>query len=319
MEEERQRPDLAFLFPGQGSQAVGMLQDLAAAFPQVRETFAEASEALGFDLWRLVQEGPAEKLDQTVNTQPALLAAGVAVWRVWQSQTDACPAWMAGHSLGEYTALVCAGSLPFPDTVKLVAERGRLMQTAVPEGEGAMAAILGLEDHVVVGLCRKVSEETGQRVAAANFNAPGQVVIAGETAAVERACEAAREAGAKRALKLAVSVPSHCELMKPAAERFAALLEAVPVEMPKIAVIHNVDVGTHAAPEVIRALLAQQLYSPVRWSDTIRFLRDQGVIRFVEAGPGKVLTGLNKRIVKECRTLPVFDPATLAASLEEIV
>jgi len=317
MEEARQRPDLAFLFPGQGSQAVGMLADLAAAFPQVRDTFAEASEVLGFDLWRLVQQGPETELNQTANTQPALLAAGVAVWRVWYGQTRICPAWMAGHSLGEYTALVCAESLAFPDAVRLVAQRGRLMQTAVPEGKGAMAAILGLEDHVVVGICNQVGAADGL-VAAANFNAPGQVVIAGEAEAVEKACEAAKAAGAKRAVRLAVSVPSHCELMRPAAEKMAQLLEETPLRTPRVAVVHNVDVGTHAAPEVIRVLLAQQLYSPVRWSDTIRFLHDQGVDRFVEAGPGKVLTGLNRRIVKSCQTLPIYDPATLDIAMEKL-
>ncbi len=315
--EPQQRPYLAFLFPGQGSQSVGMLAALADEYPQVRETFEEASEALGFDLWQLTRQGPAERLNQTVNTQPALLAAGVAVWRLWCGQTGIRPAWVAGHSLGEYTALVCAEALNFADAVKLVAERGRLMQSAVPEGVGAMAAILGLEDHVVVHLCREVSSRNGL-VSAANFNAPGQVVIAGEASAVDKACEAAKAAGAKRAVKLPVSVPSHCELMKPAAEKFAALLEKIPVRMPAVTVVHNVDVGTHTAPEVIRAMLAEQLYSPVRWSDSMRFLHDQGVSTFVEAGPGKVLTGLNKRIVKECRTLPVFDPASLATALEEI-
>ncbi len=317
MEKEQQRAYLAFLFPGQGSQAVGMLAELAQAFPRVEQTYAEASEVLGFDLWRLTQEGPAERLNQTVNTQPALLAAGVAVWRVWCEQTDSRPAWMAGHSLGEYTALVCAESLNFSDAVKLVAERGRLMQSAVPKGRGAMAAILGLEDHLVVRLCREICIHNGL-VSAANFNAPGQVVIAGETAAVDKACQAAKDAGARRAVKLPVSVPSHCELMKPAAEAFAQLLEQVPVQMPTITVVHNVDVGTHAAPEVIRAVLTEQLYSPVRWSDSIRFLQDQGVGKFIEAGPGKVLAGLNKRIVKERRTLPVYDPVSLAAALEEL-
>lgn len=310
-------PNLAFLFPGQGSQAVGMLAELAQVSPKVQETFAEASEALGFDLWQLVQEGPEEALNQTINTQPALLAAGVAVWRVWCERTSVRPAWMAGHSLGEFAALVCAESLSFSDAVRLVAERGRLMQSAVPEGMGGMAAILGLEDHIVVRLCREVAAGDGV-VTAANFNAPGQVVIAGEAEAVARVCEAAKAAGAKRAVVLPVSVPSHCPLMRPAAAEFAGFLEQVPLATPKIDVVHNVDVGMHSAPEVIRTLLVEQLYSPVRWSDTIRFLRDQGVENFVECGPGKVLTGLNRRIVPECRTWPIFDPETLADALEAL-
>ncbi len=307
--------NLAFVFPGQGSQSVGMLKDLAQVSPKVQDTFAEASEALGLDLWQLVQEGPAEALNQTVNTQPALLAAGVAIWRVWCERTQVRPAWMAGHSLGEYCALVCAEGLAFPDAVRLVVERGRLMQSAVPEGKGSMAAILGLEDHIVVRLCREVDAADGV-VTAANFNAPGQVVIAGEAMAVAKACEVAKARGAKRAVMLPVSVPSHCPLMRPAAAEFAQLLAKVPLQPPKITVVHNVDVGTHFAPEVIRALLTEQLYSPVRWSDTIRFLRDQGVKGFVECGPGKVLTGLNKRIVPDCLALPLFDPETLANALE---
>ncbi|MBN2702284.1 MAG: ACP S-malonyltransferase [Methylohalobius sp. ZOD2] len=308
--------NLVFVFPGQGSQSLGMLAELAQTFPQVETTFAEASRALGWDLWQLVQEGPADRLNQTANTQPALLAAGVAVWRVWSERASVRPAWMAGHSLGEYTALVCAGALEFADAVRLVAERGRLMQSAVPEGKGAMAAVLGLEDHIVVRLCRE--HASAGAVSAANFNAPGQVVIAGEADAVAEVCEAAKQAGAKRALKLAVSVPSHSDLMRPAAAEFSRLLEQTSVQMPEVTVVHNVDVGTHAAPEVIRALLAEQLYSPVRWSDTIRFLRDQGVQEFVECGPGKVLTGLNKRIVPECIALPVHDPKTLANALEAL-
>ncbi|WP_460034846.1 ACP S-malonyltransferase [Methylothermus subterraneus] len=310
-------PRLAFVFPGQGSQSVGMLAELAKLSPLVQETFAEASQALGLDLWRLVQEGPEEALNQTVHTQPALLAAGVAVWRVWCARTPVRPAWVAGHSLGEYTALVCAESLAFQDAVRLVAERGRLMQSAVPEGKGRMAAILGLEDHIVVRLCREVAVDHGL-VTAANFNAPGQVVIAGEAEAVAKACEVAKAKGAKRALVLPVSVPSHCPLMQQAAAEFAKRLNEVPLAMPKIDVIHNVDVGTHPAPEVIRALLAEQLYSPVRWSDTIRFLRDQGVIHFVECGPGKVLTGLNKRIAPECRTWSLSDPEGFQDALEAL-
>lgn len=306
---------LAFVFPGQGSQSVGMLAELAQVSQKVQDTFAEASQVLGFDLWQLVQIGPAEALNQTVNTQPALLAAEVAIWRVWCERTQVRPAWMAGHSLGEYAALVCAEGLAFPDAVRLVAERGRLMQSAVPEGKGGMAAILGLEDHIVVRLCREVSANN-RPVIAANFNAPGQVVIAGEAMAVAKACEAAKIAGAKRAVVLPVSVPSHCPLMQPAAAEFARLLAKIPLQPPKIKVVHNVDVGTHSAPEVIRALLKEQIYSPVRWSDTIRFLCAQGVEGFVECGPGKVLTGLNRRIVPECRTWPIFDSETLANALE---
>ncbi|MCX8049383.1 MAG: ACP S-malonyltransferase [Methylohalobius sp.] len=309
---------LAFLFPGQGSQTVGMLKGLAKISSQVEETFAQASQALGFDLWRLVQEGPEEQLNLTVHTQPALLAAGVAVWRVWCERTSVRPAWMAGHSLGEFTALVCAESLDFPTAVQLVAERGRLMQSAVPEGRGSMAAILGLEDHIVVRLCQEVSAAGYGLVTAANFNAPGQVVIAGEAQAVAKACEEAKARGAKRALPLAVSVPSHCPLMRAAASKFAELLAQVPLASPKVGVVHNVDVGVHPAPEVIRPVLAEQLYSPVRWSDTIRFLCQQGVSDFVECGPGKVLTGLNKRIAAGCGAWPLADPEGVTSALEAL-
>ncbi|QXP87375.1 ACP S-malonyltransferase [Methylococcus capsulatus] len=310
---------LAFLFPGQGSQSIGMLADLAAVHPVVGETFAEASEVLGFDLWCLVQEGPEEELNQTVNTQPAMLAAGVATWRIWCSLTDRRPAWMAGHSLGEYSALVAAGALGFADAVKLVAQRGRLMQEAVPPGAGSMAAILGLEDPQVVAACKEASTRDSV-VTPANFNAPGQVVIAGASQAVERAIVAAKALGAKRAVLLPVSVPSHCALMAPASEKFAALLSETSFESPRdrIGVVHNVDVATHPSPEVIRAVLAQQISQPVRWSETIRFLSDQGVRRFVECGPGKVLAGLNKRIVSSEATLAIVDQDSLNTALESI-
>lgn len=311
------RPDLAFLFPGQGSQSLGMLDKAASQFPQIVATFNEASQVLGVDLWGLVQEGPEELLNQTVNTQPVMLAAGVALWRVWNDQGGAQPAWMAGHSLGEYTALVCAGSLGFKDAVTVVAERGRLMQSAVAPGAGAMAAVLGLEDSKVIALCRDISGSAGL-VEAVNFNAPGQVVIAGQTEAVERACEAAKAAGAKRAVVLPVSVPSHCALMKSAAEKLHSLLDSIAFDIPKIPVVHNVDVGTHAAPEVIRSLLAEQLYSPVRWTDSIRFMRDQGINYFVECGPGKVLSGLNKRIARDRAAYPIEDPEVLNKALEDI-
>ncbi len=308
--------NLAFVFPGQGSQSIGMLAELADAFPRVKQVFEQASDALGMDLWHLVQSGPQEELNQTHNTQPAMLAAGVAVWRVWCEQSDVRPEWMAGHSLGEYTGLVCANAISFEDAIRLVAERGRLMQQAVPEGVGAMAAIIGLEDHVVVNLC---AENAGDEVlSAVNFNAPGQVVIAGHAEAVERAMKAAKDAGAKRALKLPVSVPSHCALMKPAAEKLAGLLNEIEVNAPDAVLIHNVDIEAHTAPEVIRSVLAEQLYKPVRWVDSIRFMHDQAVLSFVECGPGKVLMGLNRRIVKEADHYSIYDPATLEKVLEQI-
>lgn len=307
---------LAFVFPGQGSQSVGMLADLAEAYPVVKQTFEEASDALGYDLWALTQNGPAEELNQTDKTQPAMLAAGVAVWRIWCDLTIMRPAWMAGHSLGEYTALVCADAMVFGDAVKLVADRGRFMQEAVPEGVGAMAAIIGLEDHVVVNLC---AEHAGNEVvSAANFNAPGQVVIAGHVAAVERVMAAAKEAGAKRALKLPVSVPSHCALMKPAAEKLGARLQDIKIESPQASLLHNVDVAAHSAPEVIKDVLQEQLYKSVRWVDVIRFMHDQGVQAIVECGPGKVLMGLNRRIVKDLGHFTMYDPATLEKVLEQI-
>ncbi len=307
---------LAFVFPGQGSQSVGMLADLAERFSIVRETFAEAGEALGFDLWDLTANGPEAALNQTQNTQPAMLAAGVAVWRVLQSLSPARPGWMAGHSLGEYTALVCAEALAFSDAVKLVAERGRLMQEAVPAGAGAMAAILGLEEHVVVNACADAAQ--GQVVTAANFNAPGQIVIAGEAAAVERAIEALKAAGAKRALMLPVSVPSHCALMGPAADELYELLRSVRINTPSLTLIHNADVKSHASPDMIRLALKDQLFKPVRWVDSVKFMHDQGARVFVECGPGKVLQGLNKRIAPTATHLTVFDGDSLTSVLEQL-
>ncbi len=304
---------LAFVFPGQGSQSVGMLAELAAAYPVVRDTFAEASAALGYDLWQLTQNGPADELNQTHITQPAMLAAGVASWRVWQQQNGAVPAVMAGHSLGEYSALVCAGALAFTDGVALVAERGRYMQEAVPPGTGAMAAILGLEDAQVVEACNSAAQ--GQVVSAVNFNSPGQVVIAGHAAAVERAMEAAKAMGAKRALPLPVSVPSHCALMQPAAERLAQRLVGINLQVAPIPVINNVDVAVAADADAMRQALARQLYSPVRWVETVQKMAADGVDTLVECGPGKVLVGLNKRIVKEMKTHAIVDTASLDEAL----
>jgi [acyl-carrier-protein] S-malonyltransferase len=306
---------LAFLFPGQGAQSVGMLGELAAHFPIVEETFEEASGTLGYDLWRLVAEGPEERLNLTEHTQPAMLAAGVAVYRIWTQACGIVPGWMAGHSLGEYTALVCGGALQFQDAVGLVAERARLMQSAVPAGEGAMAAILGLDDPKVVAICHRLSTDDAV-VAPANFNAPGQLVIAGHAQAVARAIEEAKAEGAKRAVLLPVSAPSHCPLMTGAAERFREALAKIPMRDPAIPVLHNADVAMHSSPEVIRAVLERQLHSPVRWSDSIRFMSDQGVRRFIECGPGKVLAGLNKRILSEGKTEAMFSPDSLNKALE---
>ena len=306
----------AIVFPGQGSQSVGMLADLAAAFPQVRETFEEASDAIGTDLWALSQEGPAEDLNRTENTQPAMLSAGIAVWRVWQDQGGTQPAMLAGHSLGEYSALVAAGVLAFADAVCLVRERGRLMQAAVPAGEGAMAAILGLDDDQVRAICAEAAQ--GEVAEAVNFNSPGQVVIAGNAAAIARAVEAAKAAGARRALPLDVSVPSHCALMQEAAAALREAMDDITCAVPKIPVLHNVSVATADNPDAIRELLAQQLYSPVRWVETVRAMAEQGVDTLIEAGPGKVLTGLCKRIDKQIAALPVYDGATLDKALETI-
>jgi [acyl-carrier-protein] S-malonyltransferase len=304
---------LAIVFPGQGSQSVGMLAELASVHTEVQATFAEASDVLGYDLWALSQNGPESDLNQTDRTQPAMLAAGVAVWRAWCKQGGATPAFMAGHSLGEYTALVCAGSLAFTDGVSLVAERGRRMQEAVPAGVGAMAAILGLEDDQVRQACTDAAQ--GEVVQAVNFNSPGQVVIAGNKAAVERACEQAKALGAKRAVPLAVSVPSHSSLMKPAAEAFAITLAATDIKAPQIPVIHNADVLAHTTPDAIRDALIRQIYNPVRWVETVQYLGTQGVTRIVEAGPGKVLVGLNKRIDKNIASAAVFDGASLSEAL----
>lgn len=299
----------AFVFPGQGSQAVGMMNAYGDE-PVIRDTFAEAAVALGFDLSALVADGPAEALNQTVNTQPAMLAAGVAVYRLWLAKGGARPALMAGHSLGEYTALAAAGALDFADAVRLVRLRAEAMQNAVPEGVGAMAAILGLDDDAVRAACAEAAQ--GDVVAAVNFNSPGQVVIAGTKAAVERAMALCKEKGAKRALPLPVSVPSHCALMQPAAEKLMAALRQIEVRAPAIPVLHNADVADHADPDAIRDALARQLYSPVRWVESMQALRARGVRLIAECGPGKVLAGLNKRTLEDVPTVAIHDAASLA-------
>jgi len=304
---------LAMVFPGQGSQSVGMLAELAAAFPAVEQTFAEASGALGYDLWARVQQGPADLLNQTACTQPAMLTAGVATWRCWQSRSDLVPALMAGHSLGEYTALVCAGALDFADAVGLVAKRGRYMQDAVPQGVGAMAAILGLDDDQVMSICETAAQD--QVVSAVNFNSPGQVVIAGHATAVQRAMQLAKQAGAKRVLLLPVSVPSHCSLMKPAADTFAGDIASVAIRTPAVPVLHNADVGIHDNAQAIGDALVRQLYKPVRWVETIRAMHASGVTTVLEMGPGKVLAGLNKRIEKSMAAIAVQNPDDLEQAL----
>ncbi|CCF10136.1 [acyl-carrier-protein] S-malonyltransferase [Pantoea sp. PA1] len=305
----------AFVFPGQGSQTVGMLADLAAAYPAVEATFREASDVLGYDLWQLVSQGPAEELNKTWQTQPALLAASVAIYRVWQQQGGQQPALMAGHSLGEYSALVCAGVLNFADAIKLVELRGKLMQEAVPEGTGAMQAIIGLDDAAIAKACEESAQ--GQVVSPVNFNSPGQVVIAGNKEAVERAGAACKAAGAKRALPLPVSVPSHCALMKPAADKLALTLENITFNAPAVPVINNVDVKAETDADAIRHALIRQLYSPVRWTESVEAMAAQGVKQLIEMGPGKVLTGLTKRIVDGLSAAAVNDTASLTAALAQ--
>ncbi len=304
---------LALVFPGQGSQSVGMLAELHAEFATVRDTFAEASAALGYDLWALVANGPDTALNETHRTQPALLTASVAVYRVWLEQGGATPAYLAGHSLGEYSALVCAGVLTLSDAVKLVEKRGQYMQLAVPAGTGAMSAIIGLDDALIAKACAEAAQ--GEVVSPVNFNSPGQVVIAGNKAAVERANELCKAAGAKRALPLPVSVPSHCALMKPAADKLADDLNSISFHTAVIPVVNNVDVVAAADAAAIKDALVRQLYSPVRWTESIEFLAAQGVDTVIELGAGKVLSGLIKRINKELNTASVTDVASLKDAL----
>ena len=291
---------LAFVFPGQGSQTVAMLSDFADN-SIVQATFEEASKALGYDLWQLVAQGPAEKLNQTNFTQPALLTASVALWRVWQAESDVTPDVMAGHSLGEYSALVCAGVFSLSDAVVLVEKRGEFMQACVPAGVGAMAAVIGLADEDIIKACSEA--ESGQVVSAVNFNSPGQVVIAGHKEAVERAGELCKAAGAKRVLPLPVSVPSHCALMSDAATKLAIELDKVSFNTPTVNVVNNVDVSVETSSDAIKTALVKQLYSPVRWSETISQLSTDGIEKVVEVGPGKVLQGLNKRINKTLKSV----------------
>lgn len=300
----------AFVFPGQGSQSVGMLADIATEYALVGETFAEASQALGYDLWQVVANGPAETLNQTSVTQPAMLTAGIALYRILQAAGKADVAFMAGHSLGEYTALTAAGVFSLADAVRLVRARGEYMQSAVPEGVGAMAAILGLTDEQVRTACEQAAQ--GEVVSAVNFNSPGQVVIAGHKSAVERTMKLCQEAGAKRALPLPVSVPSHCALMQPAADRLAQDLAQMTMQTPQVSVVNNVHVAVESDVKAIQAALLAQLYSPVRWVETVQFLKSQGVTRLVEVGPGKVLAGLNKRIDNEIEHFAVADLRTLS-------
>lgn len=303
---------LAFVFPGQGSQSVGMLAEVAGAFPQVAATFESASAAVGYDLWSVVANGPAETLNQTSVTQPAMLAAGLALYRILadEGKTDGL-SFMAGHSLGEYTALTAAGALTPTDAFALVKARGEFMQSAVPAGTGAMAAILGLADDQVRACCAQAASETGDVAQAVNYNAPGQVVVAGSKAAVEKAMALCQTAGAKRALPLPVSVPSHCDLMRPAAEQLSQRLAQVAVSVPALAVVNNVDVATPVQGDAIRDALVRQLYSPVRWVETVQWLKAQGVTRIVEVGPGKVLAGLIKRIDSEIEIFAVADLKSL--------
>lgn len=304
---------LAFVFPGQGSQKIGMLAELASEFSIVEKTFAEASEVLGYDLWLLVQTGAQDEINLTERTQPLLLTASVAVWRAWQEKNGAQPALMAGHSLGEWSALVCAGVVEFKDAVKLVQQRGKFMQEAVPAGQGAMAAIIGLDDALILDACKKA--EQGEVVTAVNFNSPGQVVIAGAAAAVERASALCKEAGAKRALPLPVSAPFHTELMRPAAERLAEQITATIFSAPKIPVVHNVTADVESNPEKIKALMIEQIYSPVRWVECVNAMSEKGITSTLECGPGKVLSGLNKRINPELTTTSVEKLEELQAAL----
>jgi len=307
---------LAFVFPGQGSQKIGMLADLAAANPLVEETFKEASEVLGYDAWKLIQEGEQEDINLTERTQPILLTASVAIWRLWQQQGGPQPAAMAGHSLGEWSALVCAGVVSFSDAVEIVRARGAFMQQAVPVGVGAMAAIMGIDDEIVVDACTEAAGD--QIVAAVNFNAPGQVVIAGDAAAVARAINICKKAGAKRAVELPVSAPFHTSLMRPAADNLAELVQQTTFSAPQIPVLHNLHAQPESDPEAIKTLMLEQIYQPVLWVDCVNGLSSRGAEILIECGPGRVLNGLSKRIDRGLTSLATDDVASLENALTSV-
>lgn len=306
---------LAFVFPGQGSQSVGMLAELASAHGEVKAAFDEASQGAGVDLWQISQQGPEAQLNSTEHTQPALLAASVAVWRVWQKQGGAQPARLSGHSLGEYSALVCAGALSLHEAAALVAERGRLMQAAVPAGVGAMAAIIGGDDAQIAAVCEEVAQ--GQVLAPANYNSPGQLVIAGNAEAVDRALVKLAELGVKKAVKLAVSVPSHCALMREAADRLGERMASIDWQSPAIPVVQNAEAKAYDSLDDIRGALQRQLYLPVRWTECVQALAAGGATQVAECGPGKVLSGLIKRIDKSVQSRAIGAPAEMDAALAE--
>jgi [acyl-carrier-protein] S-malonyltransferase len=310
--------NVAFVFPGQGSQLVGMLAAAHEKYSAVRDTFAEASQALGYDMWALVQNGPQEALNLTETTQPVLLTASVALWRVWEEESGVWPIIMAGHSLGEFSALVCAGALEFSSTVKLVRKRGEFMQAAVPVGQGAMAAVIGLEDTVIVRICAEISRSVGGIVSAVNFNSPGQVVIAGHTALVQAAIVALKEAGAKKVMPLPVSAPFHTQLMKPASDQLADAIADIKILSPVVPVVHNVHAATEPDPEEIRRLLVEQIYSPVQWTQCMQTIIKAGAQHIVECGPGKVLSGLNRRIDKSLQCYAVDEPDALIAAILDV-
>ncbi|MDG2047328.1 MAG: ACP S-malonyltransferase [Halioglobus sp.] len=309
---------VAFVFPGQGSQRVGMLASAYDKFAVVRVTFEEASDALDYDLWSLVMSGPQEALNLTETTQPMLLTCSVALWRAWGEMSDVLPRIMAGHSLGEFSALVCAGALGFADAVQLVRKRGEFMQTAVPADQGAMAAIIGIDDSEVIRICKQVEQEQNDVVSAVNFNSPGQVVIAGSAPAVNSAINALKEAGAKRALPLPVSAPFHTQLMKPAGEHLAEAIAGIMITSPDIPVVHNVNASVEADPEKIRALLVEQIYSPVHWTACMRSVIETGAQNIVECGPGKVLSGLSRRIEKTLKCYALEEPEALLEIAAEL-